>query len=102
MPPVSRERASHLILPLTLGRGITPGYEEAANKIRILISRLTLHPLVEGSKLELQGRLALLMGAPNVYPNMRIASSGGLVVAEERYRLSPRHPVLRYRLRAYA
>jgi site-specific DNA recombinase len=33
--------------------------------------------------IELQGRLALLMGALNLYPNMRIAASWGTVVAEE-------------------
>ncbi len=70
-------------LQVMFGQGITPDYEEAANKIRSLISRVTLRPSQEGFKLELQGRLALLMGAPALYPNMRIASSGGSMVAEE-------------------
>jgi site-specific DNA recombinase len=65
------------------GQGVTPDYEEAAIKIRSLISRVTLRPSEEGFKLELQGRLALLMDAPTLYPNMRIASSGGSMVAEE-------------------
>jgi site-specific DNA recombinase len=40
-------------------------------------------PSGDGFAIQLQGRLALLMDAPNVYPNMRIAASGGSVVAEE-------------------
>ncbi len=44
-----------------------------------------LRPSQEGFKIELHGHLALLMGASNLYPNMRIAASGGSMVAEERY-----------------
>ncbi|WP_084484901.1 recombinase family protein [Methylosinus sp. LW3] len=65
------------------GRGVTPDNEEAAEKIRELVAKVIVRPSEEGLKIELQGRLALLMGAPNVYPNMRIAASGGSVVAEE-------------------
>jgi site-specific DNA recombinase len=65
------------------GRGVTSDNEEAAEKIRELVAKVVVKPSDEGFKIELQGRLALLMGAPNVYPNMRIAASGGSVVAEE-------------------
>ncbi len=62
---------------------VTADYEEASNKIRGLIARVTLRPSEEGFKIELQGRPALLMGASNLYPNMRITASGGSMVAEE-------------------
>ncbi|ARN83497.1 recombinase family protein [Methylocystis bryophila] len=65
------------------GRGVTPDNEEAAEKIRELVAKVVVKPAEEGFKLELQGRLAMLMGAAKVYPNMRIAASGGRVVAEE-------------------
>ena len=65
------------------GRGVTSENEEAAEKIRELVAKVVVRPSDDGFKIELQGRLALLMGAPNVYPNMRIAASGGTVVAEE-------------------
>ncbi len=86
----------------SLGRGVTPDNEEAAQKIRELVAKVLVKPSDLGFKIELQGRLTLLMGAPNVYPNMRIAASGGTVVAEERYRLSPQRPNIRYCLRACA
>ncbi|MGD9657987.1 MAG: recombinase family protein [Methylocystis sp.] len=65
------------------GRGVTSDNEEAAEKIRELVAKVIVRPSEEGLKIELQGRLALLMGAPNIYPNMRIAASGGSMVAEE-------------------
>jgi site-specific DNA recombinase len=65
------------------GQGVTSENEEAAEKIRNLVAKAIVKPAGEGLTIELQGRLALLMGAPNVYPNMRIAASGGSVVAEE-------------------
>jgi hypothetical protein len=71
------------------GRGVTPDNEEAAEKIRELVAKVVVKPSDQGLKIELQGRLALLMGAPNVYPNMRIAASGGSVVAEVRYIARP-------------
>lgn len=71
------------------GRGVTPDNEEAAEKIRELVAKVIVRSSEEGLKIELQGRLALLMGAPNVYPNMRIAASGGSVVAEVRYTAIP-------------
>ena len=46
-------------------------------------------PSAEGFKIELQDRLALLMGAPNLYPNMQIAASGVSMVAEDRYTAKP-------------
>ncbi len=84
------------------GQGVTADNAEAAEKIRALVEKAVVKPIDQGFTIELQGRLALLMGAPNVYPNMRIAASGGSVVAEERYRLSPHHTNLRYCLRSCA
>ena len=63
--------------------GVTQDLAEAAGKIRNLVARVTLIPQENGFKMELEGRLALLMQAPKLYPNMRIAASGGSVVAEE-------------------
>ena len=65
--------------------------EESAERIRNLIARVTVHAREGGFSIELQGRLALLMGAPNLYPNMRIAASGGNGGSEVRYHRSPRH-----------
>ena len=65
------------------GQGVTADNAEAAEKIRALVEKAVVKPIDQGFTIELQGRLALLMGAPNVYPNMRIAASGGSVVAEE-------------------
>jgi len=73
------------------GEGISADTEEAATKIRALISRIVVSPVETGFGLQLEGRLSALMQAPNLYPSMRIAASGGSVVAEGRYRLSPRH-----------
>jgi site-specific DNA recombinase len=84
------------------GRGVTPENEEAAEKIRELVAKAVARPSDQGFTIELQGRFALLMGAPNVYPNMRIAASRGSMVAEERYRLSPHHTNVRYWLRSCA
>ncbi|MGJ0531788.1 hypothetical protein [Methylocystis sp.] len=57
------------------GRGVTPDNAEAAEKIRELVAKAVVAPSGDGFAIQLQGRLALLMGAPNVYPNMRIAAS---------------------------
>ncbi len=70
-------------LQRVFGDGLTPATEEAAQRIRNLIARVTIMPRDEGFSLELQGRLALLMGAPDLYPNMCVAASGGSLVAEE-------------------
>jgi site-specific DNA recombinase len=76
-PAALREYAEHVgRLQAVFGQGVTPDYEEASNKIRSLIARVTLRHSEEGFKIELQGRLALLMGASNLYPNMRVAASG--------------------------
>jgi site-specific DNA recombinase len=58
------------------GRGVTPDNAEAAEKIRELVAKVVVKPSGDGFKIELHGRLALLMNAPNLYPNMRIAASG--------------------------
>jgi site-specific DNA recombinase len=71
------------------GRGVTPDNAEAAEKIRELVAKAIVVPSGDGFAIQLQGRLALLMDAPNVYPNMRIAASGGSVVAEVRYIARP-------------
>ncbi len=54
------------------GRGVTPDNAEAAEKIRELVAKAVVVPSGDGFAIQLQGRLALLMDAPNVYPNMRI------------------------------
>lgn len=71
-------------LQAVFGDGMSSDNREAADKIRNLIARVTVNPQENGFKLEMQGRLAMLMKAPNVYPNMRIAASGGTMVAEVR------------------
>jgi site-specific DNA recombinase len=58
------------------GRGVTPDNAEAAEKIPELVAKAVVKPSDQGFTIELQGRLALLMGPPNVYSNMRIAASG--------------------------
>ena len=65
------------------GEGLSQDNREPAEKIRNLIAHVTVIPQSDGFKLELQGRLALLMQAPKVYPNMRIFASGGTMVAGE-------------------
>jgi site-specific DNA recombinase len=82
-PAALRHYEEHVTrLQSVFGGGVTPDTEEAAERIRNLIARVTVHARDDGFSIELQGRLALLMGAPNLYPNMRIAASGGTVVAE--------------------
>ncbi len=83
--PAALRRYEQLVRQLNdvFGRGVTPDNAEAAEKIRELVAKAVVKPSDQGFMIELQGRLALLMGAPNLYPNMRIAASGGSVVAEE-------------------
>jgi site-specific DNA recombinase len=64
-------------------KGITTSTEEAAEKIRNLIENITVHPIDHGFKIELKGRLSMLLGPTNIYPNMRIATSGVSMVARE-------------------
>ncbi|RUU03977.1 recombinase family protein [Mesorhizobium sp. USDA-HM6] len=83
-PAALRQYEQHVAdLQSVFGEGLSSDNREAADKIRNLIAHVTVKPRVNGFKLELQGRLALLIKAPSVYPNMRIAASGGTVVAEE-------------------
>jgi site-specific DNA recombinase len=83
-PAALRHYEEHVTrLQSVFGEGVTPDTQGAAERIRNLIARVTVHARDDGFSIELQGRLALLMGAPNLYPNMRIAASGGTVVAEE-------------------
>jgi site-specific DNA recombinase len=70
-------------LELVFSNGISADTEEAAAKIRALIARVVIMPDEKGFRLQLEGRLSALMAAPNLYPNIRIAASGGSVVAEE-------------------
>ena len=70
-------------LDAVFGEGITSDTEEAAARIRALVLRIAVLPDADGFRLQLEGRLSALMQAPNLYPNMRIAASGGSVVAEE-------------------
>lgn len=77
-PGALRRYEEHVAdLHAVFGQGLSPDNREAAETIRKLIARVTVKPQVNGFQLELQGRLALLMKAPKVYPNMRIAASGG-------------------------
>jgi hypothetical protein len=83
-PAALREYGRHVEqLQSVFSDGVTPDLAEAAGKIRNLVARVTLMPQENGFKMELEGRLALLMQAPRLYPNMRIGASGGSVVAEE-------------------
>jgi site-specific DNA recombinase len=68
---------------------------------RALVHSVTIHPKAprEGFQIEVKGKLAALIGG-EAFPQAKY--SGGRVVAEERYRRSPHHPILRYRLRACA
>ena len=70
-------------LTTVFGGGITADNAEAAEKLRNLIARITLIPDADGFRIELLGHLGLLLDAPELYPNMRIAASGGTMVAEE-------------------
>jgi site-specific DNA recombinase len=63
--------------------GITADTEEAAEKIRDLIARIVIYPTDNGLNIELLGRLTMILGPTDIYPNMRIAASGGTVVARE-------------------
>ena len=63
--------------------GITPDIEGAAEKIRNLISHIVIRFTEEGLDIELHGRLAKILGPTDLFPNMRIAASGGLMVARE-------------------
>ena len=83
-PAALREYERHVEqLQSVFADGVSQDLSEAADRIRRLVARVTLIPEDDGFKIELQGRLALLMQAPNLYPNMRIAASGGSMVAEE-------------------
>jgi site-specific DNA recombinase len=68
---------------------------------RSLVHSVTVHPNGprEGFQVEVKGKLAALIGG-DAFP--RDLRSGGYVVAEERYRLSPQHTNLRYRLQSCA
>lgn len=63
--------------------GVTADAEEAAEKIRNLIARIVIYPADNGLNIELLGRLTMILGPTDIYPNMRIAASGGTVVARE-------------------
>jgi site-specific DNA recombinase len=80
--------------------GISRDTEDAAERIRRLISRVVVTPEAAGFAMRLEGRLSELMEAPNLYPNMRIRASGGSVVAEGRFVRRPHHPDIRYLLRS--
>jgi DNA invertase Pin-like site-specific DNA recombinase len=76
-PAALRQYEQHVTdLQAVFGQGVSPDNREPADKIRNLIARVTVNPRDNGFKLEMLGRLALLMKAPKVYPNMRIAVSG--------------------------
>lgn len=78
--------------------GISPDTEDAANRIRRLIARVTVTPTQPGFALRLEGRLSELMEAPNLYPNMRVRAPGGSVVAEVRSGQMPTVQLARVRI----
>ena len=57
--------------------------EEAADKIRSFVARIAIYPIENGLNIQLIGRLSMILGSTDIYPNMRIAASGGTVVARE-------------------
>ncbi|HUI22393.1 MAG TPA: hypothetical protein VLZ74_15290 [Methylocella sp.] len=68
---------------------------------RALVHGVTIHPKAprEGFQVEVKGKLAALIGGDAFF---QAKYSGGRVVAEERYRLSPHLPNVRYLIRACA
>jgi site-specific DNA recombinase len=68
---------------------------------RALVHSVTVHPKAprEGFQVEVKGKLASLIGG-EAFPQAKY--SGGRVVAEERYRLSPQRPNIRYCLQSCA
>ena len=68
---------------------ITADIDEAAEKIRNLIAPIIICPADNGLNIEVHGRLTIILGPTDIYPNMRIAAAGGTVVARARYRRSP-------------
>jgi hypothetical protein len=60
------------------GRGVTPDNAEAAEKIRELVAKVVVKPSGDGFKIELQGRPALLMNAPNLSPQHAHRCVGGI------------------------
>lgn len=70
--------------------GISPENEDAAHAVRNLVEKIIVGHDKDGQlSLSVHGRLAALTDASNLYPNMKISSSGGSLVAGDRYRLSP-------------
>jgi hypothetical protein len=69
---------------------------------RALVSAIDVVPLEGRGQVELQvrGALAELLNLPSRRPGE--PPSAAMVVAEERYRFSPQHPNVRYRLRSFA
>ncbi|WP_315767115.1 hypothetical protein [Bradyrhizobium sp. SZCCHNR2009] len=51
-------------------------------------------------RLDIKGRLAAICGNPEMFPNISV--SGGLLVAGERYHLSPHQPNPRYLIQSFA
>ena len=50
--------------------------EEAADKIRSFVARIAIYPIENGLNIQLIGRLSMILGSTDIYPNMRIAASG--------------------------
>ena len=51
--------------------GITSDAEDAAQKIRNLISHIVVHPTDDGLNIELHGRLAKILGPTDLFPPTR-------------------------------
>ena len=63
--------------------GITEDTEASAEKIRKLISHIIVRRTEGKLNIELHGRLNKILGPTHHFPNMRIAASGGVMVARE-------------------
>jgi ribosomal protein L1 len=60
-----------------------PDTEDAAEKNSNLISHFVIHSTEDRLNTELHGRLAKILGPTGLFPIMRIAVSGVLLVARE-------------------
>ena len=71
-------------LSIAFAEGITPENEDAASSLRNLVEKIIVGHDEDGQlSLSVHGRLAALTDANDLYPNMRISSSGGSMVAGE-------------------
>ena len=84
-PAAIKQYAEHVKnLSGAFNEGISSENEDAANAIRDLVEKIIVGHDEDGQlSLSVHGRLAVLTDAYGLYPNMRISSSGGSLVAGE-------------------